>query len=243
MLEAFMTCLVVLGAAQAPKTPEYREAYLKGGDEAARELEEGRAVLYDYGLLRESLDRETGLPFEAIAGCDVRDDALGRAAGHNDRIREFIREHGYPGGSYKRWEKELFDLRGALAARASAGRTARLSVEDPPATSPGGRSTLELRRDETIDRRTAAPSTTSEIRATTGGVARTIPLPRPLHEARSLDVAWGEEGSDVAFLRCDPSPGDAAPRRRFAALDVRTGRWLRFEFEAKPKPHAAARTP
>ena len=95
---------------------DYQKGYHAGRAEADEQLIAGKATLYTYGLRRhdeiEFLDRETGLPFEPVAGCVVNETIHGRAAGHNDRIREFIAERGLPRNSFKRWEKDLFDLKG-----------------------------------------------------------------------------------------------------------------------------------
>src|SRR5579864_3437271 len=82
-------------------------AYKKARAEADRELKEGRASIYIYGLLRRSLlapqlDEETRLPLERIAGCDWNAEIADRADGHNDRIKEYIKKHGLPACTSKR---------------------------------------------------------------------------------------------------------------------------------------------
>jgi hypothetical protein len=92
---------------------DYGAGYKAGAAEADKDLEEGVVAFYIYGLRRspEFLDRKTGLPCKVIAACVVNDTLVGRAAGHNDRINEYIVERGLPSNSFKRWEKELFDDR------------------------------------------------------------------------------------------------------------------------------------
>jgi len=83
---------------------DYWAGYKVGAAEADNELKAGRASIYVYGLRPESenQDQETGLPYQAIAGCLVDERILGRAVGHNERIAEYIKEHGLPRNSSKR---------------------------------------------------------------------------------------------------------------------------------------------
>jgi hypothetical protein len=89
-----------------PMKPErdYWAGYKAGAAEADNELKGGRASIYVYGLRPESenQDQETGLPYQGIAGCLVDERIVGRAVGHNERIAEYIKEHGLPSNSSKR---------------------------------------------------------------------------------------------------------------------------------------------
>ena len=91
------------------QTPE-KEAYKHGRLEAEKELKEGRATVYIYGLtsLFENLDQETGLLYSGF-GCDVDESIRQRVKGHNDAIEAWIKAHGNPPNSFKPWEKEIFD--------------------------------------------------------------------------------------------------------------------------------------
>jgi hypothetical protein len=83
---------------------DYWAGYKAGAAEADNELKGGRASIYVYGLRPESenQDQETGLPYQGIAGCLVDERIVGRAVGHNERIAEYIKEHGLPSNSTKR---------------------------------------------------------------------------------------------------------------------------------------------
>ena len=109
-----------LGAVVAPGGKSYAEGYNTGVAEAERELRDGSATLYIYGLRRspEFLDRSTGIPFEIIGDCVIDVETKGRADGHNGAIRKYVKERGLPSNSFKRWEEELFDLAGYYKLRA-----------------------------------------------------------------------------------------------------------------------------
>jgi hypothetical protein len=78
--------------------------YELGVAEAEFELNGGNSTIYVYGLRPESEneDPETGLPVQGIAGCLVDQRIVGRAAGHNERIVEYIKKQGFPGKSARR---------------------------------------------------------------------------------------------------------------------------------------------
>jgi hypothetical protein len=82
---------------------DYWAGYKVGAAEADNELKAGRASIYVYGLrpASENQDQETGLPYQGIAGCLVDERIVGRAVGHNERIAEYIKEHGLPSNSSK----------------------------------------------------------------------------------------------------------------------------------------------
>ena len=74
------------------KPDEYKTAYLSGMEEAISEVENGRYILYAFGLPSDydfdnQIDEETGLKYEYVAGCDATDAVLGRVDGHNDYVR------------------------------------------------------------------------------------------------------------------------------------------------------------
>jgi hypothetical protein len=197
-------------------------AYEVGHREAEEELKAGRATIYVYGLpsAHENLDRKTGLPRQAIAGCVMDDAILGRAAGHNDRIAEYIREHGPPSNSFKRWEKELFDLKGYYESRLKAERPHRLASGGPVVRSPDGRVTIhpvkiQYRKDGSL----------AEILGlVVGGDGVEHEASWVPGDEGGTDLLWGPKGSGFAVVRCE---GKDKPR--YMALDLRRGRWLREE--------------
>ena len=122
----------------AQVTKAWRDGYKQGVAEAEKELREGHATLYMSGLQDglEHLDRETGLPFTIVAACVVDDQTCGRERGHDARIREHIKVHGLPAGSFKKWEKELFELKEYYNARTQTAKPIPLAPGGPSAFLP-----------------------------------------------------------------------------------------------------------
>src|SRR4029079_8397779 len=54
------------------------------------------------------------------------------------RIEAYIKEHGLPANSFKRWEKELFDLRGFFESQVKVTSPVSLAARGPAAKSPDG---------------------------------------------------------------------------------------------------------
>jgi hypothetical protein len=208
-----------------------------------------------YGLRRglEFLDRETGLPQQPIAGCVVDNTIIGRAAGHNGRIKEFIAERGLPGNSFKRWEKELFDLKGYYGRRKKTERPIHLAFGGPVAKSPDGKYTLRLvttPREQpkgeplhvALDRLEAkSPEAKAMLRFVTTppeeseGKPRYYPAivitaggvdhkPVMLLQEGQMDCFWGPAESGFAVIRCRWEE-----TLIFTAVDLRRGRVLREE--------------
>jgi hypothetical protein len=203
----------------------YREAYDQAKREADVAIKTGRAAIFVFGLRRSAdlIDKETGLPFEPIAGCMVDDGVLGRAAGNNDRIRESIAKNGPPANSLKKWEKELFDLKGYVAACEKAAAPDRLVLGGAGSKSPDGKFTVR-----------AVPSGVKVaegsridplgIVVTSGGVdLPKVEFFRP--SGGPVEVVWGPEGSGF-FVLASKAGGIAIHR----AYDDRTGRMLRGEY-------------
>lgn len=71
----------------------YEAAYLEGVQEAEAEIAQEKPTLYVFGKQADpyaTIDAQTKLPRQAIAGCVVDDSILGRAAGHNERIQQYL---------------------------------------------------------------------------------------------------------------------------------------------------------
>ncbi len=239
MLAAMMGfCLVLTGAGPGDQSPEYHAGYEKGRKEADAELAAGGATMYAFGLLHDSLDRETGLLYKAIAGCVVDDQIRGRASGHNDRIAESIKEDGLPRNSFKRWEKELYNLEGTFQARAVGGRPRELTAGGPAVESPNGKFTIRLRELPEADR--PRPEMRHALVVTEGGADRAEPQNEGWGDARKTEFVWGPEGSGLAFFRRSQFPPDQPEERVFSAFDLRSGHWVRQAIEFKPKPAAKA---
>ena len=229
-------CLALSAWGQGENSAEYRAAYALGGEEATQELRDGRATIYAYGLLRDSLDRETGLRFEAIAGCCVDDAILGRAAGHNDRIKEHIRAHGLPGNSLKRWEDELFDLKGYFARRSKMVEPHPMVAGDAPVKSNDGRYTLAL-REIPIERR-IRPEMRLEMLVTRDDASRIVPMHPIGAEAGKTEFFWGPQAR-LAFFRWREYPEGHFADQVIGVLDLDSGRWVRQEIENRRLPDPA----
>jgi hypothetical protein len=177
--------------------------------------------LYGLRSLFEHLDRETGLPERGIAGCRVDDEILGRAAGHNERIADSIKEHGLPGSSFKRWEKELFDLKGDYGSRIKTEKPHRLTVGGPAVKSSDGRYTIrpvksQFKKDD---------GSLGDVLGVVVGVDGVD------HEALKVfidqgktDFFWGPKDSGFAVIRSERKDESC-----YMALDLKRGHWLREE--------------
>jgi hypothetical protein len=206
------------------RSPEYRDGYAQGRLEAHHELAEERATIYAYGLRRtlDAVDRTTGLNVRVIAGCVVDDTIHGRADGHDGVINAFIKDHGTPWYSRKKWEYELFHLSAYLRSR-SERDLVRLYIGGAEVSLQGGHVRLNARPDGLRVYVDGAPLTNrfadGQIRRTLDPVVSEVP--------QRTDVAPGPDGADLVIFRWQLR-GD---RRRFGALDLRTGDWLHYEYE------------
>jgi hypothetical protein len=90
------------------------KAYDDGVAEAKADLDKGYAYVLSYGLREFDCDDvawSVGLPIKWIAGCLVDNDIEDRAAGYNETVRAWAKEHGkQPANSIKPWEKQLKDV-------------------------------------------------------------------------------------------------------------------------------------
>jgi len=202
----------------------YAAAYKLGVAEADKELKEGNAMIYAHGLLGEPefLDRKTGLPYKMIAGCIVNLKILARAAGHNDRIKKYIGERGLPSNSFKRWEKELFDLKGYYETRTETERPHRPSPGGAGVKSSDGKYQIRLVKTQSRDDDGSVSNYASPV-VSVDGVDH-----EPLHSlpyGGNLDFFWGPNDSGFAVIHCKGKEDSA-----FMAVDLKRGRWLRQEW-------------
>jgi hypothetical protein len=205
----------------------YREAYEQGVEEAERELKDGRATLYVFGLRMgdEDLDRKTGLPYKTIAGCAIDSHVLGLAAGHDERINAHINTHGLPPNSFKKYEGDLFDLLGFFDRESKAHQPARLTVGDAILKSPDGR--YSIRAVEKPFTKDNGSRGTMLYLAITGDDGAERSLPVFWHESVT-ELLWGPRGSRFAVVRCKTA---AKPDDYFScfylAVDLERGKSLR----------------
>jgi hypothetical protein len=201
---------------EAQRKARFAAAYLEGRAEAEEQLRRNEAVLYVHGMRApgNNLDRETGLPKVQIAGCVVDDSILGRADGHNDLIREQIQRNGPPACSFKRWERELFDLKsffeGSPAVEAAIG--------DRPRWSPDGKYAMQLVLQPEAD---GKKRSVWKVLERDGGPPRIV---TPLGDHDRPILVWGPRGSGFTAFRHEDPDGPS-----YWALDLRTGRCLRYE--------------
>jgi len=209
--------------------------YKIGAAEADIELNEGTATVYAYGLrdLLEFLNRETGLPYQFVAGCVVNREIEARTAGHNDRIRKYIAERGLPRNSFKRWDKELFDLNGYYKARLGTETAQSLALGRSVVKSDDGKYTMRLvkgsiRPDDGSLR--DVPSVVVSVE----GVDRKPSMNLWGADEANVDLLWGPKDSGFAIIRFKRKYGTS-----FRAVDLHTGKWLREEFEDRKLPSHA----
>ncbi len=148
---------------------------------------------------------------------------MGRAAGHNDRISEYILERGLPINSFKRWEKELFDLKGYFEKRTKTEKPHRLSLGGPAAVSPDGESAIWLVH---THRKWRDGSVSDYLQfVVTVGAADRKPFGAN-NQAGSIDVFWGPIGSGFAVIRAREEK-----ITDYTAVDVKRGTSLRLEYD------------
>jgi hypothetical protein len=217
----------------------YTADYKVGAAEADSELKEGTATIYAYGLreLGELLNRETGLPYKFVAGCVVNEEIEARTAGHNDTITKYIRERGLPRHTFKRWEKELFDLEGYRRSRLQTEKAYSLSPDGPGVNSADGKYTIRLVKSST-GRADGSVRDTSSVVVSVAGVDRTPSTNLWVAHEANLDFLWGPADSGFAVIRCQ-----GKNRALLLAVDLHTGKWLREEFEVQEPLRVPLRRP
>lgn len=215
---------VMRGASDYKGNRQYQAAYQKGRAEADQQLKDQCATIYTLGFgvwPAAGLDRGTGLPC-SLLGCMMSDEILGRVDGHNDRIRESIKEHGYPKYSYKPWEKELFGLKAYTESRRKLVRPETLKVDGPAWKSPDGSCTVRVVvKDAKGPNGEVTKDTWLETRAR-GRPPQDVYL---LAEGNdTFELVPGPDGSGLAVLAWKGYRG-----RYFEAIDLKRGRGLRIE--------------
>lgn len=219
---------------KAGESKQYKDAYARGRAEAETALKEGRATLYTYGLRNpfDNVDKDTGLIYEAIAGCVVNDEILGRAAGYNEQVMQSIAKNGPPANSLKRWEKELFDLKSYFDDQKQKQQVAHLTAGSAGSKSPDGKHFIRA-VPSNLKGEGGKPSTTVGLIMTINGVDR---QQREFFrtDERSADVTWGPPGSSFVVIS-----GRIGTSATYEAIDVPTGRLIRVEMQDAPVKPAA----
>lgn len=207
----------------------YRRAYRQGRAGADAQWKAGRVCLYTYGLrgIGDNLDPETGLACEGIAGCEVDDAILGRAAGHDERVAELIEQKGLPPGSFKPRLAELSGLAAYFRSRTGEDAPRGMDAEGPGLRSADGRHVVRL--------------VTDIYERGDGGVGRTLSL--ALDEGKNASpkrcillgdcepqLVWGPSGSGFVVVRGRSEGFDI-----YEAIDLNRGRSLKLELVKRPE--------
>ena len=204
-----------------PTSNAYKEAFASGRAEADKEIAAGAPTIFQYGLVTalSSLDKETGVPYKPIAGCLVSDEILGRAAGHNERILELLKQRGKLPGSFKPWMDKLANLKEFFEAQAKAEPPLTLTPGGPPVTAPDGKTTLRLLT-ETIPTQDGKGLTSLSIEVRPGGapVGHGPTMFGPGTETK-VSLVFGPKDSGFAVFRGSPS-------ENLFAIDLRRGALL-----------------
>ena len=208
------------------QTPAFQAAFQQGVAEAEKELAEGRATAYTFGLgmALDNLDCETGLPYKAIAGCVIDESILGRTEGHASRIRQAFKAGQIPANSLKAWEKELFNLKAFFEAESASRKPQPLEPNGAWVESPSGDALRVATEMKVIGDR---PHTNLTVEVRSGGkTSEPLWLWADAAGTSTFDVLWGPPGSGFAVVReIDPHARPVS----YTAVDVRHGLVLRRE--------------
>ena len=199
---------------------DFNAGYRIGVKEADDELKGDRATIYEVGLRMEGefLDQSTGLPCTSL-GCGGTNRDAGRVEGHNKRIEQFIADHGLPNNSFKKWEKELFDLKDYIAKRQKSEKPIPLKLGSSAVTSPDGRFRVRIIQSEKKEDGRSEKSLSIAI-APKGATEKLYEVYFP----GTVELFWGPRNSNFAVFRIG-----SAPPPSLEALDLTRGKLLRKE--------------
>lgn len=218
---------------RARPSADYQRGYEGGRAEAERALVDGKPSLYVFGRrdVTNCLDRETGLPLVAVAGCFVDDETEGRADGNNEHVRAHIAAHGLPLSSRKPFEADLFDLAGYVAR--TAANLCEFEIDGPETASRDGRLRVRVWRPLEKGKRSPLPSVRVTLVAddTPGSAPQEVIvesfLPLGFGGAHPAFVP-GPRGSDTLVVRGEQPPPKG--HLAFVLLGLRgESGWLRIE--------------
>ncbi len=152
-LRSMMVWVVVLAVGSWAYVRYQRWSYYDvGWWEAEREIWRGELTVFrsehcdcehcssDEG---HGVDRVTGLPVKWFWGCQIEAGEQERVHGHNLRVAQYIRWHGLPKNSFKRWEKELFDLANYFDTQSRIETPKRLCAGGTVLVAPDGKTRVE----------------------------------------------------------------------------------------------------
>ncbi len=215
---------------------DYRRGREEGIAEARKELVEGTASLYVWGRrdIGQCLDRSTGLPLIAIAGCIIDDGILGRTDGHNEHIKAHIAQHGLPKSSRKPFERDLFDLAGYVSRHED--ELFEFEIDGPVVNSLDDR--IRVRGFRAVEKGKRSPFVTLEVSSTyddpADANARWKPIKcfLPMSVRSTLQFVLGPSGSDTLVVR-----GKTSTRDQLALVLISLRgetAWLRLEHMLRP---------
>ena len=197
------------------------DPYDRGRFEAVWELAEGRPTIYAYGttIPFENLNRWTGLRYSFIAGCEIDAAIEARAEGHNDVINAWIKAHGDPPNSFKRWEKEIFDPSGYFKTRLKAEKPTRLIGDGTVVTSLDAKSSIR----STEKTNTWEDGTRHrEIKISVNGVEQLSFF----DSQGACELFWGPKGSRFAIVRAIEERN-----AQYLVLDLERNTMLRMDWD------------
>ncbi len=173
-------------------------------------------------LACEDIDRNTGLPLKHVGfvggGCNgpMGKEKSGLVKGHNDHVAQYIRSHGLPRYSVKRWEKELFNLAVYFDEQSRIETPKRLCAGGPGFVSPDGRNLVRA----VAGKSSRGLPDSLDLVVSAGDVVLGVPYVR--FGKGDSDFLWGPAGSRFVVVR-----SRSAGRELYVACDLRTGRSLR----------------
>lgn len=197
-----MSAVAMLGD---DRSTQFRKGYEQGRREADAQIASGVVTIYAYGLRMplSNFDPDTGLPFQAIAGCVVDDQILGRAQGHNERVLQYVKSGKTPMNSHKDWTDDLNDLLRTYTSQSQLQKPVRLTAGGPPFVSPDGRFKVQFVCSECDQQKPVAPM---HLEAKLMIAAPGSKSPRSytcFHGKNPMDFVFGPRGSGFGVIRTE----------------------------------------
>jgi len=199
----------------------YDEGYRQGVIEAECEIAEERLTIYALHSrkLAPGYDTGTGLCITQLPRY-TRIHAQGVKAGHNDRIIQFIAEHGSQAYSRYQWNRIIVRPMQSFFQLCQSNEPIQLPFKGKYIQSPDGKFSVRLDVSE-VD----SIVQISIFVMSSSGISYCS------HQAFwdfSIEFIWGPTDADIAFLRWGKSPNVACKRgfASYATLDLRNGTLL-----------------
>ena len=158
------------------------------------------SIYENSGLITcEDIDRRTGLPLNHVGFVEphkpMGHEKFEWVKGHNDHITQYIRSHGLPRYSLKRWEKELFNLATYFDDQSRIETPKRLWAGGPGFVSPDGRNLVRAVAGEP----SRGVPDALDLVVSAGDVVLGAPYVR--FGKGDSDLLWGPAGSRFVVIR------------------------------------------